>query len=381
MKWWLLAVTAIFFITPAAIGRTYRIIDWEKQDHHIICMIDHHHQAISPNDKKQRADISHVTKTLDAVVIAEDMAYDATSFAINPLHYNANRIAIIDPTIFSDQNCLTGLTHSCRSIGVDAKNCEFRFAHQLSCRQWPNDPFISANQAHIVTQQALKEITGYYDCPFLYAYYQAAYNQYLHDIYQPCQKLIDAFKNETEEPISTMLPAIVYDKKFDRIFYNLKKRAYQALDPQHIISPSIAREYDCAEKLAYIALYYNRDLLHLRILHQIWRHRDKKYIIICAGSVHMGHLANALPLLGYRKVNSVGENLTITNNHHINEPTAINIISAMQTLLPETFFTFYQRATQTCQATLSALAQASYSLVTMPLQYYRHARLTASCIA
>ena len=320
------------FLSPTGV-----IEHWQKGDHHIICLPDLHTYAVDSNRK--RAVLVQTAKKLHGVIIVEDHMIDFgnvhssgvyAEIKNDPLSFDANDdfTDLLSENFFAGKDRRTNsislvlfLSSLCKKESVPVENVEFRQLWDLSLKGLS----ISAADAWHSIQQAIAELAQYDDGAVLNHYYKALHAHYTS--YEQKNKKLFSHIAQQKTPLQTKANSFVsialnnqyetyYSENVDDaltdrlahksiVDYLLRSSTCSDDDLLEAAADEI-EDMSIAKKIYSLLSNYPDQLIDARILHQIYRHKDKPYIFICAGALHISCITALLVELGYKKVEAEG---------------------------------------------------------------------------
>jgi hypothetical protein len=267
----------------------YKLSIWNNGEQKLFLFSDLHVESSSCN--KQRYDILNWAKKLNATVIVEDN-YVTQELRKDPINYDRNKQILSRMQLLNLPSLtpLFGLTSLCYFAGISVENIEFRINFFSLLYGYPNSSVIMENSNKII-----KEIETYNDCKEFNQIYKDTLNKY-YTVLENRKALFD-YLNKSNKSLKDFTSSTL-----DNSDINIKNFAAEM---RQIIKEfgfkksekSIKRAKDSINN--FLALF-DMYLLDVRILHSIYKHKDKN-IIVAAGGRHIDNLNNFFTALGYKK--------------------------------------------------------------------------------
>lgn len=319
-----LSIIPLFCLSSAS-GYFYRADYWPKGNHHLILLSDCHFAQPKKLEyyrckaQEQREDLFEFLKATDSFVIVEDLdgltlqiPGEVEAFLEDPFHFNPNRnLGLSLDCLFCHlqpfESPLISFTQCCHTLKIPVINVDFRY-FTIDFLQ----DHLTGNDIYNLGKKTVEEIASYHDTQALRKIYQKKLSKFNSTLYS-CKPFYNRL-SQTKSPITRALRCARYDSSLDPVvnrisyklhrFFSCKKRsALQASD-------EIKRLKACDKKRMVVDDLYD-ELLDLKILHQIHKHRKHKFIVVLAGGAHIHHIEKYLPQLGYRKTASFGANASM----------------------------------------------------------------------
>ncbi len=235
------------------------------------------------------------------------------------------------------QSPLYGLAQRCRSDDIACSNVEFRHINQVIA-----DGFLKL-ESYDRQSKELNDFLKLYDIE-------------LADLMVETTKIFKEIKSYDDDSIfQTMYESCLTETDYLINEVRNIECQLQEIPPQH--SMQLLKMY--AEKIKMV----DCQLLDARILHELYIHRDKDYIFICAGGTHIQNIIKGLFLKYYQvKKCDVHNRFDYTLNGKTKAKNTVNVRS---------FFTSDQQNYLRSEAEKKAAAEKPQQMIESPVKKYQ----------
>lgn len=300
-------VPALVFTCGTTHPHFFKIERWDNDRQQVVLVSDFH-RTTRPENKnisEQRHAIIDSAARFNAGVIVEDgMIYGDALIKSPSVHMQQGVFPKAKLNAIDIEIPLHGMHSLCRIQGIDSLNAEYRFS---LCR--PLDVYYE-----FFKNKKYQILNNFNDGTAFETYYHDRIKKVEEMIEKPLAPLFEQFKHNTcllnDYLAKKDIPVV---KNVDSIF--------QAIEGNKWDLSAI----DYSGKLSVILTNYTVAFLDLEILHSLALFKNKNVVFICAGNRHIQNLKEALPQLGYKLIDRVGEELKVANGRGYIEPKALDV--------------------------------------------------------
>ncbi|MDR3647308.1 MAG: hypothetical protein P4L22_07230 [Candidatus Babeliales bacterium] len=244
----------------------------QLNDQHIIKLGDLHYGCSANEDYKHPTltnnEIAEINKKQAREIVSFSKQYPAQDclFIVEDLYNYTGKVKKIEINFYETRldheknnltNCMSYINDVCQQEHIDIANVEFRQSYILFFDTFEIDADLFLKEF----QAAIKEIKEYNDSKELNNYYK----QVISRIDKQNKKLLTSLRTSNKK------------------YYN---------EIQNLISNTQVDQF--CEDLC--------DLIDIKIIHNIYKHKNKKYIFVCAGDTHIQRINKLLTKINFHTI-------------------------------------------------------------------------------